>query len=119
MAEMDPNKIESTESEEQPSYTPASVEKRIAAWMGIVYALMFFFIIIFVLTSGLVSPVSSMPDWAQEVTRLNPVRYIIAALREIFLKGSTFTQLLPQFIPLCIYSAVTMTSAVICYRKKQ
>ena len=47
MADMDPNKTESTESEEQSSYTPASVEKRIAAWMGIVYALMFFFIITF------------------------------------------------------------------------
>ena len=47
MADMDPNKTESTESEEQPSYTPASVEKRIAAWMGIVYALMFFFVITF------------------------------------------------------------------------
>ena len=81
--------------------------------------LMFFFIIIFVLTSGLVSPVSSMPDWAQEVTRLNPVRYIIAALREIFLKGSTFTQLLPQFIPLCIYGLVSMTCAVFSYQKKQ
>ena len=81
--------------------------------------LLFFFIIIFVLTSGLVSPVSSMPDWAQEVTRLNPVRYIIAALREIFLKGSTFTQLLPQFIPLCIYGLVTMTCAVFSYQKKQ
>ena len=81
--------------------------------------LMFFFIIIFVLTSGLVSPVSSMPDWAQEVTRLNPVRYIIAALREIFLKGSTFTQLLPQFIPLCIYGLVTMTCAIFSYQKKQ
>ena len=47
MADMDPKKTESTESEEQPSYTPASVEKRIAAWMGIVYALMFFFVITF------------------------------------------------------------------------
>ena len=47
MADIDPNKTESTESEEQPSYPPASVEKRIAAWMGIVYALMFFFIITF------------------------------------------------------------------------
>ena len=47
MADMDPNKTESTESQEQSSYTPASVEKRIAAWMGIVYALMFFFIIPF------------------------------------------------------------------------
>lgn len=44
MADMDPNK---TESQEQSSYTPVSVEKRIAAWMGIVYALMFFFIITF------------------------------------------------------------------------
>ena len=47
MADMDPNKTESNESEEQSSYTPASVEKRIAAWMGIVYALMFGFIITF------------------------------------------------------------------------
>lgn len=81
--------------------------------------LMFFFIIIFALTSGLVSPVSSMPDWAQEITRLNPVRYIIAALREIFLKGSTFTQLLPQFLPLCIYGLVAMAWALMSYRKKQ
>ena len=45
MADVDPNRT--TKSEEQPSYTPASVEKRIAAWIGIVYALMFFFIITF------------------------------------------------------------------------
>ena len=45
MSEVDPNRT--TESEEQSSYTPASVEKRIAAWMGIVYALMFCFIITF------------------------------------------------------------------------
>ena len=45
MADIDPN--HTTEHEEQPSYTPASVEKRIAAWIGIVYALMFFFIITF------------------------------------------------------------------------
>lgn len=47
MADKDPKKIESAESQEQSTYTPASVEKRIAAWMGIVYALMFFFIITF------------------------------------------------------------------------
>lgn len=47
MPDMDPNKTESTDSEQQTSYTPASFEKRVAAWMGIVYALMFFFIITF------------------------------------------------------------------------
>ena len=45
MAEVDPNRT--TESEEESSYTPVSVEKRIAGWIGIVYALMFCFIITF------------------------------------------------------------------------
>ena len=47
MPDMDPNKTESPDSGQQPSYTPASFEKRVAAWMGIAYALMFFFIITF------------------------------------------------------------------------
>lgn len=45
MAEVDPNRT--PDPEETPSYTPASMEKRIAAWVGIVYALMFCFIITF------------------------------------------------------------------------
>lgn len=47
MAELYPRKTESASSEEKPAYTPASVEKRIAAWVGIAYALMFGFIITF------------------------------------------------------------------------
>ena len=35
------------EAREKEPFVPASVEKRIAAWMGIVYALMFFGIITF------------------------------------------------------------------------
>lgn len=78
---------------------------------------MFFFIVIFILTSGLISPIASMPDWAKELTRLNPIRYIITAMREIYLKGSTFIELLPQFIPLCVYGAVASLWAVISFKK--
>lgn len=78
---------------------------------------MFFFIVIFILTSGLITPVSAMPHWAQEVTRINPLRYIMTAMREIFLKGSTFHQLLPQFIPLCIYGALASIWAVVSFQK--
>lgn len=78
---------------------------------------MFFFIVIFILTSGLITPVSAMPYWAQEVTRINPLRYIMTAMREIYLKGSTFHQLLPQFIPLCIYGALASTWAIVSFRK--
>lgn len=78
---------------------------------------MFFFLVIFILTSGMLSPVSSMPQWAQVATRLNPTRYIVAAMRDIYLKGSTLHQLLPQFIPLCIYAVVASTWAILSFRK--
>ncbi len=78
---------------------------------------MFFFIVIFILTSGLISPIVSMPHWAQEATRLNPLRYIMTAMRDIYLKGSSFHQLLPQFIPLCVYGVVASVWAVVSFRK--
>ena len=78
---------------------------------------MFFFIVIFILTSGLISPIASMPHWAQEVTRLNPLRYIITAMREIYLKGSSFAQLTSQFGPLCLYGVIASIFAVVSFQK--
>lgn len=78
---------------------------------------MFFFIVIFVLTSGLISPIASMPEWAQTATRLNPMRYIITAMREIYLKGSSFEQLIPQFGPLCLYGLIASVWAVRSFQK--
>ncbi len=80
---------------------------------------MFFFVVIFILTSGLISPLSSMPDWAQVATRLNPLRYIIIAMRELYLKGSDFSQLINQFIPLCLYAILAGFWAIASYQKKE
>ncbi len=80
---------------------------------------MFFFVIIFLLTSGLISPISSMPEWAQELTRINPMRYLMQAMREIYLKGSGFMELLPQFIPLCIYGIGASVWAMLSYQKNE
>lgn len=44
MPEQTPNP---NQDEQKQDYTPASTEKRVAAWMGIVYMLMFGFIITF------------------------------------------------------------------------
>jgi 4-hydroxybenzoate polyprenyltransferase len=38
--------------ENEPSYIPASFEKRTAAWMGVAYALMFLFVITFAIFTG-------------------------------------------------------------------
>lgn len=48
MAEQDPN----TQQESPSSYTPASFEKRTAAWMGVAYVLMMLFVITFAIFTG-------------------------------------------------------------------
>ena len=76
-----------------------------------------FFIMIFLLLSGLFTPISSMPRWAQYITYLNPVRYFIEVMRMVFLKGSSFYDVLPQFAAVCGFAVLANVLAVRTYRK--
>lgn len=78
---------------------------------------MYFFIMIFILMSGLFTPVNSMPQWAQEITRVNPLKYFMQVMRMVYLKGSSFSDMLPQFFTLCGFALVINTWAVLSYRK--
>lgn len=80
---------------------------------------MFFFLVIFILMSGLLTPIASMPQWAQTLTRLNPMRYVIAALRDVYIKGATFTDLLPQLVPLTLYASAAWGWAIGSYKKSE
>lgn len=77
----------------------------------------FFFVLIFILMSGLLTPIESMPQFAQYITYLNPMRYMISAIRLIMLKDSGFTDLLPQFIPLIMMAVIFNVAAILNYRK--
>ena len=63
------------------------------------------------------TPISSMPEWAQLITRLNPLRYFMEVMRMVYLKGSGFFDLLPQFGVLLFFAVVFNSWAVISYRK--
>ena len=76
-----------------------------------------FFLMIFVLMSGLFTPIESMPQWAQEITRFNPIAYFVEVMRMVLLKGSTLTDVQPHFIKLSIYALVINLLAVLNYRK--
>ena len=78
---------------------------------------MFFFLVIFILLSGLLTPISSMPRWAQTITFLNPLRYFIEVMRSLYLKGSTFHDLLPNFHALSLYAILAWIWAIWSYRK--
>ena len=77
----------------------------------------FFFMIIFILMSGIFTPIESMPDWAQKIDRLNPVVYIMRINRMIMLKGSTLHDIRIEFMALVFFAVGTTTLAVNRYRK--
>ncbi len=77
----------------------------------------FFFVMIFILMSGLFTPIESMPNWAQKLTYLNPLRYMIEVNRLIILKNSGFKDLLPEFYALFTMALVFNGLAIWNYRK--
>ncbi len=76
-----------------------------------------FLMVVFILMSGLFTPIESMPDWAQKLTLLNPIAYFIEIIRRILLKGAGFGAVLPQFWALVGFAGVLLTLAVRQYRK--
>jgi hypothetical protein len=60
----------------------------------------FLFIMPAVTLSGFVTPIENMPSWLQNADLLNPVRYIIIALRNTFLEGANSAMAWPQLWPL-------------------
>ncbi|MDR2914973.1 MAG: ABC transporter permease [Tannerella sp.] len=80
---------------------------------------MYFFIMILILMSGLFTPVTSMPQWAQAITTINPLKYFIQVMRLVYLKGSTFGEMIPQFLALCGFVVALNAWAVLSYRKSQ
>lgn len=79
--------------------------------------IMFFFVISFILLSGLYTPVGSMPEWTQVFSRFSPLRYMVEVLRFVFLKGSGFFDLRWHLAALCGFAVFFNGWAVLSYRK--
>ncbi|MGE5425215.1 MAG: ABC transporter permease [Syntrophothermus sp.] len=77
----------------------------------------FFFLVIFILMSGLFTSVESMPDWAQQLNRINPLAYFILVMRMVMLKGSTLYDIRESLWALMGYALIIITIAVLRYRK--
>lgn len=78
---------------------------------------MFFFMIVFILMSGLLTPISSMPEWAQKLTLVFPPRYFIEIMRSVYLRGTSFIELMPQLISLSLFAVLFNIFAATSYRK--
>jgi ABC-2 type transport system permease protein len=79
--------------------------------------LAFFFMIIFILMSGIFTPIESMPEWARIFDRVNPVAYLIKINRMVMLKGSSFADIASDIYSLIVIATVFTVLAVVRYRK--
>ena len=76
------------------------------------------FLIFGILMSGFFYPIANMPSWAQVLTYANPMRYIMAIVRGILLKGAGAADLWPQIAALAGIGVVVFTGAVRSFAKR-
>lgn len=79
--------------------------------------MMFFFMLTFIFLSGLYTPVENMPQWAQFISNISPLKYIMQVFRLVYLKGSSFNELHRQFFALVSFAIVFYTWAILSYKK--
>ncbi len=80
--------------------------------------LAWFVLVIFILMSGLMTPIESMPHWAQVLTKFNPVAWFVEFNRRVLLKGSTFPDVQDFFFYIAMAAVVMNVAAVVNYRKR-
>jgi ABC-2 type transport system permease protein len=78
----------------------------------------FFIIMVYLLMSGLFTPVRSMPVWAQWMAQLNPVKHFIEIMRDVLLKGATARDVAQPIGTLAVFGVVALTLAVREYGRR-
>ena len=77
----------------------------------------FFFNMPAITFSGFGTPISSMPEFLQWLTYLNPLRYFLEVLRAVYLKGVGLDVLWPQMAAMGLLAAIMLAVSVARFRK--
>jgi len=77
-----------------------------------------FFMIFGLIMSGFFAPIENMAPWAQTVTLFNPLRYLIAIMRAVLLKGSGVEDLLRDFLALAALGITILGLTVARFRSR-
>jgi ABC-2 type transport system permease protein len=78
----------------------------------------FFIMNVYLLMSGLFTPVDSMAPWVQVVSQINPVRHFVTIARAILMKGAGLADIARPLALLAVYGAVMLAVAIRQYSKR-
>ena len=71
-----------------------------------------FIVMIYLLMSGLFTPVRSMPNWAQWMAEVNPVKHFIELVRAVLIKGATVGEVRREIVGLAAIGVAALALAV-------
>jgi ABC-2 type transport system permease protein len=80
--------------------------------------LIWFILIFFLLLSGFFLPVENMPLWVQNISRVNPVKYFMFAVREMFLKGSGLAELWRELLAMLAIGVTVLSASVLLFHRR-
>jgi ABC-2 type transport system permease protein len=78
----------------------------------------FFIVNVYLLMSGLFTPIDSMAPWVQTISLINPVRHFVTIARAILVKGAGLAEISRPLLILAVYAAVMLVLAVRQYSKR-
>ena len=78
----------------------------------------FFIVNIYLLMSGLFTPIDSMAPWVRTASEINPVRHFVTISRAILMKGAGPAEITRPLSILGVSAVVILTLAVRQYRKR-
>ena len=78
----------------------------------------FFILLVYLLMSGLFTPVRSMPVWAQWIAQANPVMHFIEIMRAVMLRGAGLREIAPSLATLTLLAAAMFSLSMRRYAKR-
>ena len=78
----------------------------------------FSLLMIYILMSGLFTPVRGMPEWVRAAAQVNPMMHFIAMTRAVMLRGAGVVDVARQLIALAVIGVVLLSLAIGQYRKR-
>jgi ABC-2 type transport system permease protein len=78
----------------------------------------FVFMVPAILLSGFATPIENMPEWLQTLTLANPLRYYLAMIKGVFLKGMPAAMVLRLLWPLAVIALTTLSAATWLFRHR-
>jgi len=80
--------------------------------------LAWFLLVFMIIMSGFLFPIENMPLVLRYLSCINPLRYFVLVVRELFLKGSGMSYLWDQGVIMLVFSLIIITLSAIRFQKR-